>query len=206
MNKIPYYSKRLNGPYSYVNIHSSYTGHKKSNFKGKPKQNIFQTNNFYSENRIKNYFHNYTNNSFNSAFYNFDENQNDYHPVFHKNRGRYKHRPYFIEEKKIAEETNNDSVNEEEKVEEVLRIRVNVSDNQCKELVLCKNDDIRETIVEFCKVNNIGDKLVEPLINKVNQSLSTLEIINNSMLLNKNDYLILDKIKNISDGIENNSE
>ena len=88
----------------------------------------------------------------------------------------------------------------------MLRIRVNVSDNQCKELVLCKNDDIRETIVEFCKVNNIGDKLVEPLINKVNQSLSTLEIINNSMLLNKNDYLILDKDKNINDSIENNSE
>jgi hypothetical protein len=54
MNKIPYYSKRLNGPYSYVNIHSSYTGHKKSNFKGRPKQNIFQTNNLRKISQMRN--------------------------------------------------------------------------------------------------------------------------------------------------------
>ena len=99
MNIIPYYSRHLNGPYSYLNIHSSYTGLKKSNFKGRQKQNIFQTNNYYSENRIKNYFHNYTNNSLNISFYNFDKNQNNYYPVFHKNRGRPKRRPYFIEKK-----------------------------------------------------------------------------------------------------------
>ena len=44
------------------------------------------------------------------------------------------------------------------------------------------------------------------MTNKVNQSLIILEIINNSMLLNKNDYLILDKVKNIGDAIEKNSE
>ena len=203
MNKIPYYSKRLNVPYSYIN---TYSGYKKNHFKGRPKQNNIQTNNIYSENRIKNYFHSYnTNNYFNNNLYYFDDNPSGYHSVFQKNRGRHRNRPYFIEEKKIAEEINNDSCNDEEKEEEVLKIRVNVSDNQYKELVLCKNDDIREKVIEFCKDNNIDDKLVEPLINKVNQSLNTLGIIN-SMILNKNGFLILDKIKNISDDIENNSE
>ena len=104
----------------------------------------------------------------------------------------------------MAEEINNDSVNEEEKLEEVLKIRVNVSDSQCKELVLCKNDNVSEKVIEFCNNNNISEKLAEPLINKVNQSLSTLEIINNSMNLNKNDFLILDEVKSVSDNIENN--
>ena len=204
MNKIPYYAKRLNNPYSYINTHSSYIGYKKPHFKGRSKQNIIQNNNNYSENRNKNYFNNYSFNSFYNSFSNFPENQNSYHSVFQKNRYKHRYNQYFTEEKKMAEEINNDSVNEEEKLEEVLKIRVNVSDSQCKELVLCKNDNVSEKVIEFCNNNNISEKLAEPLINKVNQSLSTLEIINNSMNLNKNDFLILDKVKNISDNIENN--
>ena len=107
--------------------------------------------------------------------------------------------------KKIEEEINNDYANEEEREEEILKIKINISDNQCKELVLCKDDNINEKVVEFCKNNGINEKMVEPLCNKVNQSLSTLEIINNNNLsLNKNDFLILKKVKNISDNNENN--
>ena len=89
-------------------------------------------------------------------------------------------------------------------MEELLKIRINVGENQCKELILCKNDDINEKILEFCKDNNINEKLVEPLVNKINKSLNTLEIINNNMTLNKNDFLVLDKVKNMSDMLENN--
>ena len=89
-------------------------------------------------------------------------------------------------------------------MEEWLKIKVNVNESQSKELVLCKNDDINEKVVEFCKDNNINEKLVEPLVNKINQSLNTLEIINNNMALNKNDFLVLDKVKNMSDMLENN--
>ena len=85
----------------------------------------------------------------------------------------------------------------------MLKIKINVSDNQSKELILCKNDDVNEKVLEFCKDNNISENLVKPLVNKVNQSLNTLELINN-MALNKNDFEILDKAKNISDNDKNN--
>ena len=203
MNKIPYYAKRPNGQYPYNYIYNSYTGYpysyKKNHFKNRTKPNI-QINNSYFEDRKKNYYYNNTYNYFNS----FNENQNFHHSsVFQKNRYPHRYNPYFTEEKKIAEEINNDSVNEEEKKEEVLKIRVNVSDKQCKELVICKDDDINEKIVEFCKDNNISEKLVEPLFNKVNQSLNTLEIINNNMTLNKNDFLILNKIQDICNNNNN---
>ena len=110
----------------------------------------------------------------------------------------------MTEEKKNAEEINNDSVNEEEEKKEVLTIRVNISDNQYKELVICTNDDISEKVKDFCNDNGISEKLVEPLINKINQSLNTLEIIYNNMILNNNDYLILDKVTNFRDNNENN--
>ena len=208
MNKIPHYGKRLNGPYPYYNSHGNSLGYfnpyKKNYFKSRPKYGIIQINNNYLENRNKNYYYNYSFNSFNNDFSNIYENKNSYHSsVFQKNRNWHRYNPYFTEEKKIAEEISNDSANEEEKPEEVLKIRVNVSDNQCKELILCKNDDVNEKVLEFCKGNNISENLVKPLINKVNQSLNTLEIINN-MALNKNDFLILDKAKNISDNDKNN--
>ena len=210
MNKIFYYGKRPNGQYPYNNAHTSYQGYsnpyKKNYFKARPKSgNIQINNNNYLENRNKNYYYNnYSFNSFNNSFSNFNENNNSYHSsIFQKNRNWHRYNPYFIEEKKIAEEISNDSVNEEEKPEEILKIRVNVSDSQSKELILCKNDDINEKVLEFCKDNNISENLVKPLINKVNQSLNTLEIINN-MALNKNDCIILDKAKNISDNDKNN--
>ena len=204
MNKTVYYGKRPNGPYQYPYnyIHTSFTGYPHSNKKNyffKNRSNIQLNNNNYFEPRKKNYYNN--NNNFN-YFNDFSNGENSHHSSvfqnFQKNRHRHRYNAYFTEEKKIAEEINNDSVNEEEVKEEVLKIRVNVSDNQCKELVICKDDDINEKIIDFCKDNNISEKLVEPLYNKVDQSLKTLEIINN-MSLNKNDYLILDKIRNIAD-------
>ena len=202
MNKNSYYGNRLNGlnPYNY--LHSSYSGYihpyKKNYFKGRPKPNNIQinSNSNYFENRNKNYYYN---NTFNNLA-NFSPNQNfHYSSVFQKNRNYKRYIPYFTEEKKIAEEIKNDSVNEEEKNEEVLKIRVNISDTQCTELVLCKNDDISEKVLEFCKNNNISKNLLEPLVNKINQSLNTLEIIKSNMTLDKKEFLILDKVKNISD-------
>ena len=211
MNKIPHYGRRLYGPYPFNNTHTNHTNYpeyfnpyKKNYFKNRPKSGIIQINNNYLENRNKNYYYNYPFNSFNNSFSNFNENKNSYHSsIFQKNRSWNRYNPYFTEEKKIAEEKSNDSVNEEEKPEEILKIRVNLSDNQCKELILCKNDDVNEKVLKFCKDYNISENLVKPLVNKVNQSLNALEIISN-MALNKNDFIILDKAKNISDNDKNN--
>ena len=202
MNKNFYYGNRLNGlnPYNY--LHSSYSGYihpyKKNYFKGRPKPNNIQinSNSNYFENRNKNYYYN---NTFNNLA-NFSPNQNfHYSSVFQKNRNYKRYIPYFTEEKKIAEEIKNDSVNEEEKNEEVLKIRVSISDTEYKELVLCKNDDISEKVLDFCKNNNISENLLEPLVNKISQSLITLELIKSNMTLDKKEFLILDKVKNISD-------
>ena len=204
MKKTFFYGKRPNGPnqYPYNYIHTSYTGYPhtyKKNYFSKNRSNIqLNNNNNFFEERKKNYYYN-NNNNFN--YYNNISDSSDFQN-YQKNRHRYRYNAYFTEEKKIEEEINNDSVNEEDVKEEVLKIRVNVSDNQYKELVIFKDDDINEKVVEFCKDNNINEKLVEPLYNKVNQSLITLEIINN-MSLNKNDNLILNKIKNITN---NNNE
>jgi hypothetical protein len=208
MNKIPHYGKHLNGPYPYNNPHANYNGnfnpYKKNYFKTRPKSGNIQINNNYFENPNKNYYYNYSFNPFNNSFSNFNENKNSYHSsIFQKNRNWHRYNQYFTEEKKIAEEISNDSVNDEEKPEEVLKIKINVSDSQSKELILCKNDDVNEKVLEFCKDNNISENLVKPLVNKVNQSLNTLELINN-MALNKNDFEILDKAKNISDNDKNN--
>lgn len=203
MNKITYYGKRQSGPsypYNYNHNYNGYTGYpyKKNYFKNRQKINNPPISNNYFEERKKNYY-------YNNSFNNFNDGFNSYHTIFQKKYHFNRYTPYFTEEKKIEEEINNDSVNEEEKKEEILKIKINVRDNQCKELVLCKGDNINEKVVEFCKDNCINEKLVEPLCNKVNQSLSTLEIINNSNLaLNKNDFLILNKVKNITGNNENN--
>ena len=205
MKQISYYKKPSNGQYPYNYIHNnSYAYppygpyfHKKNYYKNKTKSNISMNNNY------NNYLEEYEYKR--SSYYNNNNNFNYFNNnnLFNiKNRyNYYSHRyntNYFIEEKKISEEINNDSANEEDKKEEILKIRINVSEGDSKELVIFKEDDVRERVEEFCKENNIREKLIEPLYNKVNKSLNALEIINN-MSLNKNDFFILNKIKDIRD-------
>ena len=83
------------------------------------------------------------------------------------------------------------------KKNELLKIRINVSEKQYKELVICKNDDVNKKVIEFCNDNFINEKLIEPLVNKVNQGLNTLKLVNNNFLLNENDFIILNKLRNV---------
>ena len=99
--------------------------------------------------------------------------------------------------KKIEEAVTNDIISEEVKNDEILRIRVNVSEKEYKELIICNNDNVYNKVVEFCNNNSISEKLIDPLYNKINQSLNTLKTINNNLLLNENDFLILNKLRNI---------
>ena len=207
MNKILNYGKRKNGQ-NFYNNYGNYAGYpnsyKKNYFKGRPKQNNIQMNNYF-ENRKNSYYYNNTFYPFNNSFSNFNENKNFNYSFVHRNRYwlNNKYNQKFVEEKKTSEETNNDSGYEEEKLEEILKLKVNISDSEYKELVLYKNDDINERVYEFCNDNNISKKLVEPLIYKVTQSLKALEIISN-MSLNKSDFLILDKVKNNFDSNKDN--
>ena len=183
MSKIPY-GKRLNGQISYNYNHQ----YKKNYFKNKNKQNNNHINN-YIEERKKNY--------------NYYENPYSYYSFSQTNYYTPRNKPYYWEEKKIEESVGNNSFHEEKKKDELLRIRVNVSEKQYKELVICKKDDVNKKVIEFCNENFINEKLIGPLLNKVNQSLNTLKIINNNYILNDNDFIILNKLRNI---ISNNKK
>ena len=87
-----------------------------------------------------------------------------------------------------------------------MRLNLNVGEDESKELVLYKNDDIRTRVVEFCNENNINKRLIEPLYKKINRSLDTLKNFDNNFSLNKDDLLVLNKLKNIvGNNEENNS-
>ena len=199
MSKISYYSKRSTGPsypnYSYSNYIGYGHSYKKNYnyFKPRQKYNIPSSNNYFDD-RNKNYiYHN-----------NFSDN------IFHNNFFQKKHfsnryTPYFTEEKKVEEELITEPEKEEPK-EEIMRLNLTVGEDESKELVLYKNDDIRTRVVEFCNENNINKRLIEPLYKKINRSLDTLKNFDNNFSLNKDDLLVLNKLKNIvGNNEENNS-
>ena len=188
MSKISYYGKRPIGQSSYNYNYGTYNHpYKKNYFKNKNKPGNNYINN-YIEERKKNY-----------SYY---ENPNSYYSFSQKSYHFPRYNPYYTEEKKIEDIPINTDINKEEKNDELLRIRVNVSDNQYKELVICKIDKVYIKVKEFCNDNGISDKLIDPIYNKINQSLITLKNINN-FALNENDYLVLYKIKSNIGKIKN---
>ena len=200
MSKISYYSKRSGGPsypnYSYSNYIGYNYSHKKNHnyFKPRQKYNIPQGNNYFDE-RNKNYVcrNNFNDNNFHHTFF---------QKKFIYNNSRYT--PYFTEEKKVEEELMSEPEKEEPK-EEILRLKVNVGENESKEMVLYKDDDIKEKVIEFCKENRIDKRMIEPLYKKINHSLDTLNNFNNNFSLNKDEILLLNKLKNLV-GNNNQSE
>ena len=199
MSKISYYSKRSTGPsypnYSYSNYIGYGHSYKKNYnyFKPRQKYNIPSSNNYFDD-RNKNYIYhnNFSDNSFHNNF-------------FQKKHFSNRYTPYFTEEKKVEEELITEPEKEEPK-EEIMRLNLTVGEDESKELVLYKNDDIRTRVVEFCNENNINKRLIEPLYKKINRSLDTLKNFDNNFSLNKNDLLVLNKLKNIvGNNEENNS-
>ena len=185
MSKISYYGKRPSGQTSYNYNYNPYNyQHKKNYFKNKNKLNNSYMNNHFEE-RKKN--HNYYENPNSNSYYSFPQ----------KYYYQTKYNPFKTEEKKLDEGMMDDDINEEEKKNELLRIRINVSEKQYKELVICKNDDVNKKVIEFCNDNFINEKLIEPLVNKVNQGLNTLKLINNNFLLDEKDFIILNKLRNV---------
>jgi len=199
MSKISYYSKRSTGPsypnYSYSNYIGYGHSYKKNYnyFKPRQKYNIPSSNNYFDD-RNKNYIYhnNFSDNSFHNNF-------------FQKKHFSNRYTPYFTEEKKVEEELITEPEKEEPK-EEIMRLYLTVGEDESKELVLYKNDDIRTRVVEFCNENNINKRLIEPLYKKINRSLDTLKNFDNNFSLNKDDLLVLNKLKNIvGNNEENNS-
>ena len=196
MSKISYHSKRSGGP-SYPNYsYSNYIGYNHSYkknynyFKPRQKYTNVPVNNYFEE-RNKNYIYhnNYNDNNFHTNF-------------FQKKYLSNRYTPYFTEENKVEEELISEPEKEEPK-EEIIRLNLNVGENESKELVLYKDDDIKTKVIEFCNENDINKRLIEPLYKKINRSLDTLKKLNNNFEVNRDELLILNKLKN---SLGNNNE
>ena len=198
MSKISYYSKRSTGQ-SYPNYsYSNYMGYghpykKNYNyFKSRQKySNNIPPVNSYFEDRNKNYIYhnNYNDNNFHTNF-------------FQKKYLSNRYTPYFTEENKVEEELISEPEKEEPK-EEIIRLNLNVGENESKELVLYKDDDIKTKVIEFCNENDINKRLIEPLYKKINRSLDILKKFNDNFSFNKEELLELNKLKNL---VGNNNE
>ena len=86
-------------------------------------------------------------------------------------------------------------MNEIKQKVELMRVKINIRDNKYKELIVYKDDDIYVLVSQFCNDNYIKEKLIEPLCNKINQSLIKLNIVTNYVQLNREDIVMLEKAK-----------
>ena len=87
-----------------------------------------------------------------------------------------------------------------------MRIKLNVGENESKELILYKDEDIKDKVIEFCIENGINKRMIDPLYKKINRSLNTLENLNNNFSLNKDELLVLNKLKTlVGNNNQNNS-
>ena len=131
-----------------------------------------------------------SNNIFNNEF---NDNKEYYYTYsnkkkkFHKNNNNYEG---------IKNEENFNKFNDDKnRNNELLKVKINVNGNQMEELVIYKDEDIYNLIVIFCKKNNIGEKFIMPLYNKIIQSLKKLNYLQNNMELDRNDIMVLNSAR-----------
>ena len=195
MNKNQYHKSinnvnNYNNNYNYYNNNNYYNGYgyKKQYFKNN-NNNMNNNMNNYNEDRKKN---NYYNNNYNDMHNDYIYNQQ----TKKKKQYRYNNNNnYFYENNN--EEIMSKSVNEKKDKIELLRIQINLKDNQCIDLVVYKDDDINLVVKKFCYDNNINENLIEPLINKIKQSLNKLNIVYNCVELDKDGVVMLEKAKTL---------
>ena len=93
------------------------------------------------------------------------------------------------------EEVKNKTENEVKHKKEILKLKINIKEDKYKELIIYKEDDINQIVQEFCNDNFINEKLIEPLCNKIKQSLSKIEQVTNNARLSRDSVLMLEKAK-----------
>ena len=196
MNKPQHYKyiNNVNNNYNNYNYYNNYYngyGYRKQYSKNNNMTN--NNNNNYPEDRKKNnYYNNYNNNTYNNDLYN-----NNYlytQPTKKKKGNRYNNNNFY---ENNNEEVLSKSVNEIKQKSEILRVKINLRDNTYKELVVYKDDDLFLLVSQFCDENFINEKLKQPLINKIRQSLNELNIITNSVKLKREGVVMLEKAKKL---------
>ena len=132
-----------------------------------------------------------SNNIFNKEF---NDNKEYYYTHSNKKKKFHKNNNNNYEEIK-NEENFNEFNDDKNRNNELLKVKINVNGNQMEELVIYKDEDIYNLIVIFCKKNNIGEKFIMPLYNKIIQSLKKLNYLQNNMELNRNDIMVLNSAR-----------
>ena len=194
MNNKNQYHKYINNVNNYNNYYNNnyYTngyGYKKQYSKNN-NNNMNNSMNNYNEDRKKN---NYYNNYFTEGHNDYLYSQNTRKKKGNRyNNNNYENNKYY---ENNEEEMISKSVNENKEKMELMKIQMHLRDGQCKDLVVNKDDDINSLVKQFCTDNFINDNLVEPLINKIKQSLVKLNIVNNCVELNRDGVVMLEKAK-----------
>ena len=204
MNKNQYHKhinnvNNYNNNYNYYNNNNYYNGY---NYKKQyPKNNTNNMNNNmnnYNEDRKKN---NYYNNNYNNNNYNDNNNDYIYNQQTKKKKQQYRYNNNINNNNNYYENRNeeivNKTLNEKKDKIELLRIQINLKDNQCKDLIVYKDDDINLVVKKFCYEININENLIEPLINKIKQSLNKLNIVYKCVELDKDGVVMLEKAKTL---------
>ena len=197
MNKI--HHKRVN---NINNNNNNYYNHYKYNFF---KKNYSKNNNIIKQNNMNNFNEEWSNNNYynNNNFDNHNQ-YNDYsypHSIKKKKYTKYynnNNKNNFDD--KIIDDNMSKSTNDSKQKNE-LKIKINMKNNELKELIIYKEEDIESIVNIFCSENNIDEKLVTPLCNKINQSLNEINFVNNNLELNKDDVMLLNNAKKIVQNI-----
>ena len=184
--------------------------------------NYYYNNNYYSNgysykkqysknnnNNMNNNMNNYNEGKKNNNNYynnNYNDNHNDYYDSIYnqstRKRKNYRYNNNNYYENNNYNENNNEemiskSINENKDKIELIKIQINLRNNQFKELIVYKDDDINLLVKQFCSDNGINENLIEPLIHKIKQSLIKLNIVNNYVQLNRDEIVMLEKAKKI---------
>ena len=86
-------------------------------------------------------------------------------------------------------------MNEVKHKKELLKLKINIKEDKYKELTIYKEDDINQIVQQFCNENLLNENLIEPLCNKIKQSLSKIEQVTNGAKLSRDSVLMLEKAK-----------
>ena len=197
MNNKNQYHKYINNVNNYNN-HNYYNNNYYNNGYGYKKQYSKNNNNMnnnmnnYNEDRKKNnYYNNYFNDMHNDYLYSQITRKKKGNK-YNNNNINYEKNNYY---ENNEEEMMSKSVSENKEKNELMRIQIHLKNNQCKDLVVYKDDDINSLVEQFCTDNFLSENLVEPLINKIKQSLIKLNIVNNYVQLNRDGVILLEKAK-----------
>ena len=187
-----------NNNYYYNNNYYSNGYNYKKQYSKNNNNNMNNNMNNYNEGKKNN--NNYYNNN------NYNDNHNDYYDSIYnqstRKRKNYRYNNNNYYENNNYNENNNEemiskSINENKDKIELIKIQINLRNNQFKELIVYKDDDINLLVKQFCSDNGINENLIEPLVNKIKQSLIKLNIVNNYVQLNRDEIVMLEKAKKI---------